>query len=83
MAFLALADSDLDASALRQAAVSCCRQKTDVKECIRSAGHGHKTEAFFRIEPFDDCFDRLQSLQSARILRPPYGYSILGVQSSS
>src|SRR5260370_17953889 len=74
-----LADSDLDAGALRHAAVSCCLQHTDVHECLGSTDHGDKPKALLGIEPFDDCFDRLRSLRPARpwIARPPSGYSIL------
>ena len=79
-ALLPLADSDLDASALRHAAVSCCLQQTDVHECLGSTDHGDKPKALLGIEPFDDCFDRLRCLRRARpwIARPPFGYSILG-----
>ena len=58
-----LADLYLDASALRQAGMSCCLQKTDVNESILSTGHSHKTEALFGIEPFDNCIDRFRSWQ--------------------
>jgi hypothetical protein len=75
-----LADSDLDASALRHAAVSCCLQHTDVHKCLGSADQGDKPKPLLGIEPFDDCFDRLRCLRRARpwTARPPFGYSIGG-----
>jgi ABC transporter substrate binding protein len=64
----------------RLAAMSCCLQHTNVHECLGSPDHGDKPKALLGIEPFDDCFDRLQCLRRARpwITWPPFGYSILG-----
>src|ERR1700758_4062260 len=75
-----LADSYLDASALRHAAVSCRLQHTDVHKCLGSTDQGDKPKPLLGIEPFDDCFDRLRCLRHARpwTARPPFGYSILG-----
>ena len=57
-AFLPLANSDFEPSALRHAAVPCCLQLTDVQECFGTADHGDKPKALLSIEPFDDGFDR-------------------------
>src|SRR3954447_7446139 len=65
-AFLALADSDLDAGALGHAAVPGCFQLTNVQECLGPAGHGDKPEALLGIEPFDDRFDRSRCPWRAR-----------------
>ena len=65
-AFLALADSDLDAGALGYAAVPCCFQLTNVHECLGPADHGDKPEALLGIEPFDDRFDRSRCSCRAR-----------------
>ena len=45
-AFLAWTDSDLDARALRQAAVPCCLQDTNVEECIGCADDVTKPKPF-------------------------------------
>src|SRR3954447_24555847 len=65
-AFLALADSDLDAGALGHAAVPCCFQLTNVHECLGPTDHGDKPEALLGIEPFDDRFDRSRCSCRAR-----------------
>jgi AAA domain len=80
LAVAAAADLHFDASARRQAAVSRCLQETNVQECIEPAVHGHKTEALVRIEPFDDCVNRLPPLLRAwlRPVQPPSGKAIRG-----
>ena len=64
---MTLANSDLDPSTFRHAAVPCCLQLTDVHECLGPADHGDKSKALLGIEPLDGGFERLRCVRWARL----------------